>query len=160
MALKKPLVIEAGQIQQLQAGDTLDAAVSGGDRVIQTNDEATPIVIGMAVYNDANDGVKKAQANAASTQRLLGLVAAVSIAPAASGSVILNGVLTATTAQWDAVTGAVGGLLFGVFYYLDPATSGRITSVAPIAIGQYVLQLGKALSTTELMIEIQQSVLL
>jgi hypothetical protein len=160
MALKKPLVIEAGQISQLQAGDVLDAAVAGGDRVNQTNDEATPIVIGMAVYNDANDGVKKAQANAASTQRLLGLVAQTSIAAAATGTIILNGVLSATTAQWDAVTGDVGGLGFGTHYYLSPATAGFLTSTAPTVVGQYVLQVGRALSTTELMVEIQQSVLL
>jgi hypothetical protein len=160
MALRKPLVIDAGQIEQLQAGDTLDAAVAGGDRVNLTNDEATPIVIGAPVYSDANDGVKKAQANSIAVSRVLGLVAQTSIAAAASGAVIINGPLTATTVQWDAITGDVGGLTFGEYYYLDPATSGRLVKVAPTTIGQYVVQVGRAFSTTELMVDIQQSILL
>ena len=160
MALRKPLVIDAGQIEQLQAGDTLDASVSGGDRVNQINDELSPIVIGAPVYSSSNDGVKKAQANGSATSRAIGLVAQTSIAAAATGSVILNGPLTATTAQWDAITSDVGGLVFNAYYYLDPATAGKLTQTAPTTVGQYVVQVGRAFSTTELMVDIQQSVLL
>ena len=75
MALRKPLVIANGQVEQLQAGDTLDAPQSGGDQIVLTNDEATPVVIGAPVYMDANDGFKKAEANAAGTKNVVGLVA-------------------------------------------------------------------------------------
>lgn len=160
MSARKPLVIVNGQLEQLQAGDSLDASIAGGDRIDQTNDEATAIVIGMPVYSDANDGVKKAQANANLASRVLGLVAATSIAAAASGSIITDGVLTATTAQWDAVTGGSGGLSFGSYYFLDPATPGNLSAAAPTTVGQYVVQVGYAISTTELKVNIQQSILL
>ena len=156
MALRKPLVIDAGQIEQLQAGDTLDASVAGGDRVNLTNDEAGAVVIGAPVYIDANSGFKKAQATTATLKQVVGLVAKdPSIAAATTGSVILNGVLTATTAQWDAVTGDSGGLTFGATYWLS-ATLGFITKTAPTTIGQYVVPIGVALSTVDLEINLQQ----
>jgi hypothetical protein len=157
MALRKPLVQVSGQPQQLQAGDTLDAPQSGVDVLVQTNDEATPIVIGAPVYNDAADGVKKAQANAAGTKKVLGLVAqAPSIAAAATGPIATSGVLSATTAQWDAVAATVGGLVFGTVYWLDPTTAGKITSTAPSAVGQYINRIGVAVSTTELKLNIDE----
>lgn len=161
MALRKPLVIVSGVVQQIQAGDTLDAAVAGGDQIILTNDEASAVVIGAPVYIDANDGFKKAQANAAATTKVRGLVAkAPNIANATTGPVQTNGVLTATTAQWDAVAGTTGGLTAGTTYYLDPATAGKITPSAPSTVGQYVVTIGVAISTTELSIEIAQPILL
>jgi hypothetical protein len=160
MALRKPLVIVGGQIEQLQSGDTLDAPQAGGDQIILTNDEIGAIVIGNVVYSDTNDGVKKAQANAAATKNVLGLVATTSISAAGTGAVMVAGVLTATTGQWDTVTGGSGGLVAGTKYYLDAATSGKMTSTAPTTVGQYVVELGVALSTTELMIKIQKDILL
>lgn len=156
MALRKPIVMVSGQLQQLQAGDTLDAPQAGGDQIILTNDEASPVVIGAPVYNDANDGFKKAQANAAATKNVIGLVAkAPSITNATTGPVQTNGVLTATTTQWDAVTGDTGGLVVNSIYFLDPATAGKLTKTAPTTVGQYVVIVGTAISTTELQINIQ-----
>lgn len=152
MALRKPLVISSGQIQQLQSGDTLDAVQSGGDAAIQTNDEASPIVIGTPVYNDANDGVKKAKADAAGTKSVVGLVRDVSIGAASTGAIQLSGVLTATTGQWDTAFGTTGGLSFGTRYYLSAATAGLGTATAPSTTGQYVVELGIAISTTELLL--------
>lgn len=161
MALRRPLVLNAGQIEQLQPGDTLNAPQSGGDQIIQTNDEATAIVICTPVYNDVNDGVKKAKADAASTKDVIGLVAKdPSIAAAATGPIQSDGVLAATTAQWDAVFGTSGGLTKGTRYYLSAATAGLGTLTAPTTQGQYVVELGIAISTTELMIEIKSPILL
>jgi len=158
MAVRKPLVIVNGQIQQLQSGDT----ISDQDTEFnQVNDEATSIVCGTVVYNDAAGGVKKAQANAAATAKPVGLVAQVpSIANGVAGAISEQGILTLTTAQWDAVAGTTGGLAFNTKYYLDPATAGKLTSVAPTTVGQYVVELGQALSTTDFKINIQTSVLL
>jgi len=158
MALRKPLVIANGQIEQLQSGDTLDIQA---EAIQLTNDEASAVVIGAPVYSDANSGFKKAQANAAGTQGVIGLVAqAPNIAAGASGAVCLDGILSATTAQWDAVTGDTGGLVFNAKYYLDPATAGKLTQTAPTTTGQYVREVGRALSTTELKVDIQPSILL
>lgn len=158
MAIRKPVVIVSGQLEQLQAGDTIDVR----DTIAQlTNDEATPVVIGSAVYSDANSGFKKARANAVATSKVVGIVAdSPSIANGATGGVALDGLLTATTGEWDAVTGDVGGLVFNNIYYLDPATAGKITKTAPTTVGQLVCELGRALSTTDLKINIQQSILL
>jgi len=160
MALRKPLVIISGQIQQLASADTLDALVSEKDMLALTNGESTALVICTPVYISAVNTAKKAQANAAGTVGVIGLAATASTAAGASASVQSDGVLTATTAQWDAVTGATGGLVFGTLYYLDPATAGKITATAPSTAGQYVQPLGRALSTTDLEITIGTSILL
>lgn len=160
MALKKPLVLYSGEIAQLQAGDDLNVPFSGTINISQTNDEAAPIVIGTPVYNDAADGVKKAKANAAGTSKVLGLVAQTSITNAVAGDIGIDGVLTATTGQWDAVTGQVGGLTFGSPYYLDPTTAGMLTVTAPTTAGQYVAAVGIAISTTEMKVSVQPRILL
>lgn len=144
--------MNAGAIQQLQSTDTLDAPQSGGDVISQTNDESSPIVIGAPVYNDAADGVKKAKADAAGTTGVIGLVRDASITNAVAGIIQTNGVLSATTGQWDAVAGTSGGLTTGSLYYLSAATAGLITATAPSTVGQYVVVVGRAISTTELLL--------
>ncbi len=161
MSLRKPLVLNAGQIQQLQSGDTLDVtAVGGGDVISLTNDESSPIVICTPVYSDAADGVKKAKADASGTKDVLGLVQQASITNAVAGMIQVNGILTATTGQWDAIFGTTGGLTFKTRYYLSAATAGIATATAPSAVGQYVVELGIAISTTELKIDIGPPILL
>ncbi len=161
MALRKPVVINAGSYQQLQAGDTLDApAIAGGDTVIQTNGNAGSLVIGTPVYISANDTVDKAQANATATASVIGLVSATSIANGATGTIQLNGVLAATTAQWDTAFGTTGGLTKNVVYFLSAATAGLGAATAPSAVGQLVVRIGTAISTTELFINIQPPILL
>lgn len=156
MALRKPLVIVAGQVQQLQAGDSIANPIT----ITQTNDEAGAIVIGTPVYNDAIDGVKKAQANASLTSRVLGLVADVTVATGQPANIQTSDVMIATTAQWDAVAGTTGGLAFNVDYYLDPATAGKLTSVPTVTVGQWLVRVGRGISTTELDIRIDPTTIL
>jgi len=151
MALKVPLVLYSGLPGQLQSSDTLAVpSISAGVVVQQTNDEAGAIVIGAPVYNDVNDGVKKGKADASGTSSIIGLVAQASISNGVAGSIQFDGVLTATTGQWDAIMGTSGGLTKGVRYFLSAATAGLGTSTAPTTTGQYVVLLGIAISTTEL----------
>lgn len=158
MPTRLPLVIVNGQLQQLQSGDNLDVRAN---QIQLLNDEAAPVVIGTPVYSDANGGIKKAQANAVGTSKPVGLVGqAPSIANGVAGAVTVDGIQSATTAQWDVVTGQTGGLTFNTTYFLDPSTAGKLTIVAPTTVGQLVVQIGQALSTTDLKINIQQSVLL
>lgn len=153
MASRIPLVLVAGQIQQLQSGDTLNIpSITAGNVISQTNDEAGAIVIGAPVYNDANDGVKKAKADASGTKDVIGLVRDSSITNGVAGSIQTDGTLTATTGQWDAVFGTTGGLTKGTRYYLSAATAGLGTVTAPSTVGQYVVELGIAISTTELIL--------
>jgi len=158
MALRKPLVINAGQIEQIQAGDTLDAVVTEIDVVSMTNNNANSIVIGAPVYCESAGNVDLAQADATGIKDVFGLVKDVSIAASASGSIQTDGVLAATTAQWDAVAGTTGGLAAGTIYYLSAVDVGEITATAPTTGGQFVVRIGLALSATELEISISQPI--
>jgi hypothetical protein len=160
MALRKPLVIVSGQIQQLQAGDTLDASANEVDVVTMTNGNAGAIVIGQPVYVSAAGSVDLAQADASATVEILGLVKSTSITASASGSIQTDGILAATTGQWDVVTGGSGGLTAGSIYYLDQDTAGNLTTTPPTAAGDFVVRVGLALSTTELDITTSEPILL
>jgi hypothetical protein len=162
MANKKPLVVGPdGRPQQLQAGDTLQATVTGGEQQTLTNGNVGAVVVGSPVYVTTNDTFDKAQANSTSTKEVVGLVAASpSIGAAGSGPVQLSGIIALTTGQWDAVAGTSGGLTAGVIYFLDPATAGKLTSVVPTTTGQYVVEVGEAFSTTELNVKIKSPILL
>lgn len=160
MALRKPLVIVSGEVQQLQAGDDLNVPISGTIDITLTNNNAGAVVIGTPVYAVAADAYDKAKADAAGTSKLIGLAVPTSTAVAASGTVAVNGIFVATTAQWDAVAGTTGGLTFGTNYYLSAATAGLLTSTAPSTAGQYNVLVGVALSTTELRLNIQPRILL
>lgn len=159
MALRKPVVLNAGQLQQLQSGDTLDAPQSGGDVIVLTNNNVGTLVPGTPVYMVANDAVDKAKADVVGTTKLIGLTAA-SISAAAAGPVLVSGIITLTTGQWDAAFGTTGGLTKDVLYYLSAATAGLGTVTAPSTVGQYVVEIGLGLSTTELMVRIRQYILL
>ena len=160
MAARKPLVLVAGQIQQLQSGDTLDASTTEVDVISMTNKEASPVVIGAPVYVSGAGQVKKAKADAIGTAKVLGLMTPASTNADAAGNVQTNGVLVATTTQWDAVAGTTGGLTAGATYYLSKDTAGLLTETAPTAVGELVTKVGEALSTTELMINPEPPILL
>jgi hypothetical protein len=153
MTLRKPLVINSGNIEQLQAGDTLDAPVTEGDVIAMTNGNAGTLPIGTPVYVSAASTVDEAQADAVATSQVLGLLKA-GVATGVSGIVQTDGVITATTGEWDTVTGGSGGLVANTVYYLDPDTAGMLTTTAPTDTGDYVVRIGKAISTTELEISI------
>lgn len=150
MALKKPLVINSGQVEQLQSGDYINL----GELPQLTNGNAGALVIGAPVYASGNDTVDKAKADAVGTANVIGLMADASTAAAAVGGVQVDGILAATTGQWDAVAGTTGGLTKDVFYYLSAATAGLLTATAPSAAGQFVVCVGVAISTTEMKINI------
>jgi hypothetical protein len=154
MATRKPLVMVAGRIERLQAGDTIDADIAEVDLVELTNNNASPVVICEPVYIDGANTCDKAQADASGTMDVVALVKDASIASAAAGITQTDGVLSATTGQWDAITGESGGLTAGTIYYLSAATAGRLVEIAPTAVGQFVVQIGKAISTTEMEITI------
>lgn len=162
MALKTPLVVGGdGLPQQLQAGDTINVASSTyTSRAVTNGEGAAAVVIGAPVYASAADTIKRAQANAKATAKLAGLGLDASTVAGAVGNIITSGVLVATTAQWDAVTGGAGGLTFGTYYFLDPANPGKLTSVVPTTVGQCITLVGIGLSTTELELSIQPPVLL
>jgi hypothetical protein len=158
MSLRKPLVLVSGQVQQLQSGDTLDAVINNALGEVFTNGEvSTAITAGMAVYLFSADSVKRAEANAAGTARAIALCKDASIAAGSSGEFYVWGELSLT--DWTAVVGATT-LTAGSVYYLDPATPGKLTATAPSTVGQLVVEVGLAVDTATLLIDIKSPVLL
>ena len=160
MATRKPLVIISGLVQQLPAGDTIDAPVSSTDVISLTNGSSSAVSIGTPVYISAASTFQPSTANSSSAAKVIGLVKDTSIAASAGGVVQIDGVLSATTTQWNTITGGSGGLSVGSSYFLSPTTAGRLTTTAPSTGGEYVLPIGTAISTTELEISIGMRILL
>jgi transcription elongation factor len=148
MALRKPLVLVGGQIQQIQAGDTLNATIAENETQSWTNGDVGSHSLGSVVYLSAADTVKMAKANAASTATPVAI---------ATGT-ITNGAVGAY--QSSGTLAGLTGLTAGATYYLDPTTAGAMTSTAPTTAGQLVVELGVAVSTTEFLIRIRTSILL
>jgi hypothetical protein len=111
------------------------------------------------VYASAAATVDKARANATGTSNVIGL-ATTGITSSATGVIQVNGVLTLTTTEWDAVAGTTGGLTYNTTYFLSAGTAGLLTSTAPSTVGQTVVEIGTALSTTDLAVSIKSYVLL
>jgi hypothetical protein len=152
MAKNKPLVITAGQVEQLQPGDRLDLSNSATkiNSTGSTLNKCTPVYV-------TGNNATPAQADAQATTRVAGLVAETTV----NGDpveVFTDGVFVATTGEWDAVTGQTGGLTVGADYWLSEATAGRLTTTAPDADGDFVARTGHALSPTELDVEIAQPI--
>ncbi len=161
MVARTPLVIIAGQVQQLPAADSLNVARSDYNSRTDVNGEAaTAIVIGSPCYAFAVGSVRRAQANALATSRVTGLALPATTVAGANLELVTDGLMTASTGQWDAAAGTTGGLVFDTEYFLDPSTPGKLTATAPATVGQTVVSIGVALSTTELQVNIQPPILL
>lgn len=92
------------------------------------NDEPTNVVICTPVYSDGPGTFKMALGDGSAKSKGIGVVIDVAIKPGASGNVLRVGVVTATTAQWDAVCGTSGGLVYGTLYYLSTTVPGALTT--------------------------------
>lgn len=162
MALRKPLVLaDDGLVTQLQPGDTISAPTNAPSLRTVTNGETTAAVpFGTPVYASSGTAVKRGQANAKATSKLTGLVYDASIAAGAVGSVAQGGILTGTTAQWDAVAGTTGGLAVGAYYFLDATNPGKLTPTPPATAGQVNVCVGSGLSSTEMEVDIELPILL
>lgn len=145
MAVKKPLVLDdtTGLPSELAAGDSLAGVSSQVTIFSATNAEAGSIAKPEAVYLFGAGQVKKARSDAAGTALAVGFVADASIATTASGNIQSDGVLDGFT-----------GLTPGATYFLDPSTAGAITATVPTGSGHHVVKMGKALSATQLLIDI------
>lgn len=148
MATRKAIVFVGGKYQQLQPGDTLAGPFAENESQSWTNGDGSGHALGTIVYISAADTVKKAQANASATAEVIGMAIA-TIANGAVGTYQTNGTVSGLT-----------GLTAGSLYYLDPTTAGAMTTTAPSTVGQLVTELGIAISTTEFLIRIRQSLLL
>jgi len=143
----------------LQAGDTIGGSASNQVWLSMANDPMTGCVKFSPMRWSAAGEILPAQADALANARVLGLA----LSTEAGGAQVLMaiiGMITGTTAEWDAITGGAGGLTPGALYFLDPTTPGMLTTTPPTAAGECVVEIGQALVTTELQVNIQRPILL
>ncbi len=117
------------------------------------NNDSVTITIGTPVYSD----FRRAKADSSTTNKVIGLAFEDTDA-ANSGRIQVTGIFTATTGEWDVVTGDSGGLTPNTLYYLSEAVAGKLKTTAPVT--GYVSPVGIAVSTTQMKIEILNTVLL
>ncbi len=109
----------------------------------------TPVAASLAV----SGAIVRARANDIDTGAALGL-AIVAAVQTSRSLVQFAGPLRLTTAQWDFLTGDVGGLTRGIPYYLSVSQAGHLTDAAPVSSGDLVVPVGVALSATDLMVQV------
>lgn len=154
MAIRKPIVLVDGQLQRIQAGDTLEGASTNVD-FTGTNGNTGSITVGQAVYIKSNGDIDLAMADASATAKVVGVVADATIATGTSGNIRTSGALA--SADWTTVTGSAT-LTPGERYYLDNTSAGMLTATPPDATGEFVVAVGMALSTTELLVEVARPI--
>lgn len=122
------------------------------------NGAGAAVVVGSAVYLLADGtGAAKADCNGSAPARnVCGLVRAGQGATGGEMFVQQRGLLTLTTAEWDAVTGDIGGLVPETEYYLS-ATAGGVVKTVPATTGDNVVVIGTGVSTTVMNINIRHS---
>ena len=101
------------------------------------------------VYSSSDGNVDKAIATSEAASDVVGVVRE-TIASAAEGEVQNVGVIS--IAGWSLTPATV--------YYLSESTAGAMTTTAPSAVGEYVVRLGIALTTTEFFWSPQPGILL
>jgi len=130
--------------------DILEEIVS--DYSAETDDD---VVAGQPVYVKADTHVGLAANGGAATHQVAGLA----IEAAAAGAAVEyrpDGKLQ--VADWTAITG--GALLTpGAYYFLD-AAAGTLTTAATATVGEYLVRVGRAITTVTLDIEVGPLILL
>lgn len=150
MAVKKPVVETDGELELLQPTDTLDTGADTFNRTFT----ATAIP-GQVLYADSNTSVNLAQANSDTTSKIVGIAPA-AVTASNPGAVSHDGLVQLSTIQWDAVTSQSGGLTLGTKYYLSDMTPGMMLpsgNLAGISQGEYVMQVGTAISDVEMLVQ-------
>lgn len=124
------------------------------NRIIKLiNDNAGTLVCGTPVYIKPNGHIDKAQGNGAGTRFVFGLVVDATILTTGTGRVQFADTVTLTTAQWDVIAGTSGGLTAGQMYWLSD-TVGLLTATAPSTVGDTVLRVGLAVSSTQMLLKL------
>lgn len=153
MAIRRPLVVITGEVQELPLADNLP-----DDSQLLSRTFTSTVLPGEPVYVDGAGSVDQAQADALGTSDVLGIAPA-AVTAAQPGNVVTDGVVTLTTGEWDAVAGTTGGLSPGAKYFLDPAVAGRVEEGSSAAATEYVVEIGEGLSTTEMHVRPRRRIL-
>ena len=114
------------------------------------------IEIGNPLYLTGVGHVNPARSDAAGTTQVVGL-SITDTSATFTCNYLTEGRIERS--DWTDIA-SVANLSAGATYFLDPTLSGRITSTAPTAAGQYVVRVGRAVNATTLDIEIELPILL
>jgi hypothetical protein len=98
---------------------------------------------GQVVYRNSSRKMALAQANAALTAEVVGIMQQSATANAP------------VDVQTDGIVSGLSGLTAGVFYVLSDSVAGGIMPIADLTTGDYVTLIGYALSATELQLLIE-----
>jgi hypothetical protein len=112
---------------------------------------------GWPVYASSSSAVKRARANDATMKDVLGLVRDDTIAVGAVGLIQVEDIIVCTIAEWQVITGMVGGLVPKATYWLDVAL-GKLTPFPPSGSGVYLCNVGVALTPTDFLIRIEPTI--
>jgi len=118
------------------------------------NGDSVTLVPGMPVSAGITDGsVVRGNATSVVNSSIFGLI---SVGADVTLPVLIQSesALVLTPTQWDIVTGDSGGLISGARYYLD-VQPGKITTTPPSAPGSSITAIGRALSSTAMVLHIQ-----
>jgi hypothetical protein len=135
-------------------------AGGGAITITVSNGSGTTIPAGAAVYISSSNTVSLALANSFTTSGVIGLAVKTVAAGALEVITTTVGTLMLATSVWDQVTGQIGGLTPNGLYFLNPSTPGHITAVPTTAPGQCNVLIGRALSSTTMLVEIEPPILL
>ena len=157
----KPLVIDAGQVRQLGAGETLDAVVSAKEVVTIASASGVTLNAGDVVYIDSSGTLNLADGSASASKYPIGFVrgkddgTTSNIAAGSQVEVQTDG--TFTVSDWTNILGS-STLSPGTKYYLSSATAGNISATAPTSSNHFIVPVGRALSTTAMYIEVGEPI--
>jgi len=124
--------------------------------VAETDD---PLVPGSPVYAKNTGRFGLAQGDSFPQARFAGF-STETTAPTVAATVVTGGPLELTAAQWDAITGQIGGLTPGAPYFLSTTTAGAITTSPPSGTGVFSAKVGKAVTSTTLDVDPRNPILL
>lgn len=135
----------------------VDNLQSGNRTFTKINGSTLPMLKGMAVYitQATPDECKPGVATSYATSCIVGLIADAMVPATVAGELSSKGMLEKPIDDWDIITGEVGGLSPGKDYFLRHDMTGGITSTPPVGENQFVVKVGKAISSTLLDVDIE-----
>lgn len=158
------VLVSADQVTILGSGTAIDplrlASASGGgstfDAVVSSLASAGAYILGTAasVTGFLNGEPQVGRCVGNTTVACAGLAVVAAAGPTFPTKIQTDGIVTLTTAQWDAVAGTSGGLSAGDPYWVSESTAGHLTDVQPTT-GHRVTLVGYGVSPTQLRLNIQ-----
>ena len=140
----------------ITGGTMSGVAISGGSlsgvnvfTKTVTNNTGSTILAGSPCRINGNNQIALAQGIVASDDVVF--IPLADIAHTASGLVQYGGIISLTTAQWDAITNDTGGLVAGNNYYVRDTPAGKLNKGVILSVP--AVRVGTALNTTDLFID-------